>query len=180
VSWVIVGVGLGAASLASSVGMGFSQAAKAKEIGKLQSARIEKTAKANRLQAQKRLNHALGYNEAAVATSDILMSGSARRYQMGLESEAKAEMAWNDEIARMDARIARKGGQAQAQAAIGSAVGEGIRYAGSVVSQFYTPATPAVTPTTMAPSIYSTSVGKPLATNVGQQSYAPNPYLDIG
>ena len=136
VSWVAVGVSLLGANAAISLGGGIMGAAAAKKAGKAQSKIIKATEAENQRRRMLDLNQQLGGITAAVAASNLLMSGSAAQYRGAYEANTKLEMGWDAQKARMDAKFARMTGAAAGQTAMYSGVSSAIGFAGAGVEAY--------------------------------------------
>ena len=115
-TWVAVGIS--AVGAISSIAGGISGKKAAEKAGKFQAKIIEQTAAENRRRRELDLQHQLGGVTAAVAASNLQMTGSSRRYRNVFESNYRAEMAWDKQKAMLDARAAKKGGAAVGKAAM--------------------------------------------------------------
>ena len=78
----------------------------------------------------------LGSAKAAVAGSDILLSGSSRLYINDMNSKLTAYRVWQDYAARMNARMQLKGGQAAADSIMSSMYNQQISQVASAAVSF--------------------------------------------
>ena len=144
-TWVAVGVA--AVGMVSSIAGGISGKKAAEKAGEMQAMVIEQTAAENERRRKLDLAQQLGGITAAVSASNLQMSGSSKRYKAAYESNYRAEMAWDKQKSRIDARTAIKGGGAAGQSAMYSGIGSALNFAGSAIAAMPSkaPATPTVT-----------------------------------
>ncbi len=114
--WVATGISI--VSGLSSLTGGSSAKKAAEKAGKRQAKIIEDTADENRRRRELDLGQQLGGITAAIGASNLQMSGSAKRYRNVFESNIRAEMAWDKQKARLEARAAIKGGASVGQSAM--------------------------------------------------------------
>jgi len=86
----------------------------ARKLAEKQARLIEMTDKENRRRQMLAMGQTLGYTTAAVGASNLQMSGSAKRYRNAQETQFRADMAWQSNKARLEAEMARDGGQVAA------------------------------------------------------------------
>ena len=119
--WVATGISI--VSGLSSIAGGISGKKAAEKAGKRQAKIIEDTADENRRRRELDLGQQLGGITAAIGASNLQMSGSAKRYRNVFESNIRAEMAWDKQKARLEARAAIKGGASVGQSAMYGGIG---------------------------------------------------------
>lgn len=105
----------------------------AKELAEERARLIQMTARENERRALLQLGGILGEAKAATYASNLQDSGSSKRYRTELESRFRQEMAWDRQKARIDAKMARKGGQVAADQIQYSSISSMIGGAGSLV-----------------------------------------------
>lgn len=76
----------------------------------------------------------LGRAEAAIGASNILMTGSSKRYTGQLESQLRADLSWEDTRYKMEAEFMRQGGQAAGDQIKRSSMGGMIQGLGMAAS----------------------------------------------
>ncbi len=135
-SWVATGIAV--AGGIGKIAGGFAGQDAAKEAGKDQAAAILRTEEENQRRRQLDLDQKMGLITASVGASNILMSGSSKKYARGYSNAYRQEMAWDNMLANMNAKAAIKGGRMAGEAAMWSgitgAVGSFGAAAGSVMS----------------------------------------------
>lgn len=123
----IVAAAAGANAIASIAG-GLSGSSKAKAAGRASARTImetyQETARRKSLRDQQRL----GLTRASVYASNVQMTGTSAEYLSQMQDEMRKENAWMERAARLNARAARKGGQAAADVALYSGITQGISY----------------------------------------------------
>lgn len=118
----------------SSIAGGLSAKGAAEDAGERQAESILMAEKENRRRRENELKRQLGTIDSRVYASNILMTGSAKRYRDDYKSQYRQEMAWDKAKANMDARAARKGAEAMGDAAMYQGIGSAIGYAAQGVS----------------------------------------------
>lgn len=135
-SWVATGISV--VGGISKIAGGLSGKDDAKKAGKEQAKAILRTEEETQRRRQLDLDQQMGLIRANVGASGIILSGSSARYARAFESNYKREMNWDQMLANMNAKAARRGGQIAGQAAmwsgISGAVGSFGSAAGSVMS----------------------------------------------
>lgn len=155
-----VSVGIAAVGAVSSIMGGISGKKAAKSAGKMQAKVILAIAAENARRRELDLVQQLGGITAAVAASNLQMSGSSKRYRNAFEANYRGEMAWDKQKARLDARTAKKGGQLVGQGAMYQGLSGAIGFVGQGISAF--PAMSASTTTKRAfPAISASTTPKP-------------------
>ena len=105
--WAATGVAIGSAVLGagSAIAGNKKAAAAAKKQAKLTyMQRMEEIRRSKRDQSRQ-----LGYNKAAVAASDLTMSGSSKRALMDMQNSFSQENQWRLKSARMEKRAVEAG-----------------------------------------------------------------------
>jgi hypothetical protein len=123
-----VAVGIAAVGAATSVIGGINGKDAAEKAGEMQADMIERTAQENKRRRELDLQHDLGSITAAVAASNIQMTGSSKRYKSGYQQQYRQEMAWETAKANMDARMAIKTGQMAGDTALYSGLSSAVGY----------------------------------------------------
>lgn len=124
-----VAVGIAAVSAVSSIAGGISAKDAAEKAGEYQANMIEVTAAENERRRRLELQQKLGLITANVGASNVLMSGSSKRYHDEFESQYRAEMAWDKTKSRIEARMALKTGQTAGDSAMYSGIGNAVGFA---------------------------------------------------
>tara|TARA_R110001592_G_scaffold38609_2_gene127301 strand:+ start:13749 stop:14270 length:522 start_codon:yes stop_codon:yes gene_type:complete len=84
---------------------------KAEQLAEDQARFIEMAARENRRRATLEMNQVLGGTKALTYASNLQDVGSPRRYRTALETQFRNDMAWESYRARVEADMAREGGQ---------------------------------------------------------------------
>lgn len=129
-----VAVGIATVGAVSSIAGGISGKKAAEKAGEYQAKMIEVTAAENERRRRLELEQKMGLITANVGASNVLMSGSSKRYSDEFESQYRAEMSWDKTKARIEARMAEKTGQAAGSAAMYSGIGSAVGFAGQAFS----------------------------------------------
>lgn len=121
----------------SSIAGGISGRSAAKDAGRATARTIMETYSETQRRKDIRDQQKLGMTRASIAASGIQRSGTSAEYLSQMQDEIKNENAWLERAARMNARAARKGGQAQGDVAMYSGLTQGIQYAGQAAVAGY-------------------------------------------
>lgn len=131
-TWVAVGIS--AVGAVTSLAGGISGKKAAEKAGEMQAKVITQTAQENERRRKLDLQSKLGSIKAGIYASNLQFSGTARKYTEGFESQYRGEMAWDKQKARIEARMAEKGGGMAGQQAMYSGLGSAIGFTGSAAS----------------------------------------------
>jgi hypothetical protein len=108
----------------------------AQELAEAQAKMITDTRAENKLREQWQLSQDLGMIRATQGASNIQFSGSSENYKNVYESRFRHQMAWDDNKAKMDARMALKGGDMAASSIQSAGVSSMIGGLGSAAGTF--------------------------------------------
>jgi hypothetical protein len=129
-------VGIAAVGAVSSLAGGAAGQKAAEEAGKRQAELIKQTSAENIRRRKLDLEQKLGTINAQVGASNIMMSGSAQRYKNVFAANTLGEMRWDEQKARLDAEMARKGGQLTGQGAMHQGVGGALSFGAQAAGRF--------------------------------------------
>lgn len=135
-SWFQVAASVAGAALSFKGGLDAQDAAE--EAGEAQAESILETAAENKRRRERDLKVLMGETEARVAASNLLMTGSVKRYRDDIHAEYRRQINWEQMKARMDAQAALKGAQVAGQAALYQGIGGAIGFASQAASAWPT------------------------------------------
>jgi len=130
--WVAVGIAVVGA--VTSIAGGISGKKAAEAAGEATAKNIMTTEAENQRRRKLELDSKLGTISASIYASNLQMSGSAQRYKNQFASSYRAEMSWDKQKARIDARTAEKGGQVVGQQAMYSGIQSAVGFVGQGIS----------------------------------------------
>lgn len=109
----------------------------AEALAKIQ-AKFKKTETTENLRRMKlEAEHTLGTARAAVAASNLQMTGTSKKFVTVLEGQMAADRAWLKESSRIQERMIRKGGEAASSGIMTNLFASQIRQLGSAAVSSY-------------------------------------------
>jgi hypothetical protein len=91
-------------------GLGGGAEEDAERLARQQAELIRKTALENQRRAELEMEQVLGGTRAAIAANNMLFTGSNKRYANQLETQFRADIAWDREQSRLEELVVKKGG----------------------------------------------------------------------
>jgi len=134
-SWIAAGISIVGGLLSNKSSK--KSAAKADKLAGEQAGLIEDETKENLRRMQLEADQVLGMTTARIGASNLMMSGSAKKYRSALEVQMAEDMDWVGRRGAAEAENVRKGGsqtasqiRGQGKSDLLGGIAQGIQYAG--------------------------------------------------